>query len=81
MDGPLTLFLVANDDRGNYSEPQSYGVHYVAYILGYLEWKERARLPQQACAPPTVLLEKIKTEARLWVIAGARCLGELLPRE
>ena len=37
MDRPLTLFMVAKDDGGSPSEPQSYGVHCVAYVLDYLE--------------------------------------------
>ena len=45
-------------------------------------WKERnARVFQHVCRLPSVLVEAIKAEARLWIIAGAKHLGSLMPRE
>jgi hypothetical protein len=32
-------------------------------------------------SPSFVLLDKIKNEARLWVLAGAKDLGNLMPGE
>jgi hypothetical protein len=45
-------------------------------------WKEiNARVFQHVCRLPNVLVEAIKAEARLWMIAGAKHLGSLMPRE
>jgi hypothetical protein len=45
-------------------------------------WNERnARVFRSKHMPPLVLLDKIKREARLWVTAGAKCLGNILPGE
>ena len=54
----------------------------ITLLTSWVIWNERnAHVYRNKHAPPTVLLEEIKTEARLWVIAGAKRLGELLPRE
>jgi hypothetical protein len=45
-------------------------------------WKERnARVFWNKLSPSFVILEGIKCEARLWVLAGAKRLGELMPGE
>ena len=45
-------------------------------------WNERnARVFNKKFASPVVILEKIKREARMWVTAGAKHLGEIMPRE
>ena len=44
-------------------------------------WNERnARVFKKKFAPPQIVLERIKREARLWVTAGAKRLGEIMPR-
>jgi hypothetical protein len=45
-------------------------------------WEERnARVFKHKLSPTFVILDNIKCEARLWVIAGAKRLGELMPGE
>jgi hypothetical protein len=45
-------------------------------------WNEHnTRVFRNKSSPAFVILEKIKGEARLWVLAGAKCLGELLSGE
>jgi hypothetical protein len=45
-------------------------------------WQERnARVFHNKLSPSFVLLDKIKNEARLWVLAGAKDLGILMPGE
>jgi hypothetical protein len=45
-------------------------------------WQERnARVFCNKLSPTFVLLDKIKNEARLWVLAGAKGLGNLMPGE
>jgi hypothetical protein len=45
-------------------------------------WNERnASVFQKFFLPSFVILDKIKQEARLWVIAGVKRLGRLLPGE
>ena len=45
-------------------------------------WNERNdRVFRNKHAPPFVVLDKIKKEARLWVLAGAKRLGEIMPGE
>jgi hypothetical protein len=43
-------------------------------------WQERnATVFRNKLSPSFVLLDKIKNEARLWVLAGAKGLGNLMP--
>jgi hypothetical protein len=45
-------------------------------------WQERnARIFCHQASLTFVILDKIKCEARLWVLAGAKCLGNLMPEE
>jgi hypothetical protein len=45
-------------------------------------WNVRdARVFCNKHAPPFVILENTKRKARLWVLAGAKRLGDLLPEE
>jgi hypothetical protein len=45
-------------------------------------WQEQnARIFHHKLAPTFVIVDRIKSEARLWVLAGAKKLGELLPGE
>jgi hypothetical protein len=42
-------------------------------------WKERnARVFDNKCAPPTILFEIFKNEARLWITVGAKHLGVVI---
>jgi hypothetical protein len=52
-------------------------------LLTVLEiWQERnARIFNNRLSPTFVVVDKIKCEARLWVLAGARKLGDLMPGE
>ena len=45
-------------------------------------WNERnARVFNNKHSPPLVILDRIKREARMWVLAGAKRMGEMMPRE
>ena len=45
-------------------------------------WNERnARVFQKKSTPPQIILRNLKEEARLWVLAGAKRLSNLMPRE
>jgi hypothetical protein len=45
-------------------------------------WQERnARVFRKKLAPTFIILDKIKSEARLWILAGAKGLGDLMPGE
>jgi hypothetical protein len=45
-------------------------------------WKKRnARVLNNKHSSTFVIIDKIKSEARLWVIVGAKDLGSLLPGE
>jgi hypothetical protein len=45
-------------------------------------WKERnARVFRKKLSPSFVILDTIKCETRLWVLAGAKRLGDLMPGE
>jgi mannosylglycoprotein endo-beta-mannosidase len=51
-------------------------------LVSWEVWNERnARVFQHKLAPPFVILDIIKRETRLWVLAGARRLGEIVPGE
>ena len=45
-------------------------------------WNERnARVFKNKHSSPLTILSKIKHEAKLWVLAGAKRLGEIMPGE
>jgi hypothetical protein len=49
-------------------------------LVSWEIWNERnARVFRNKQVPPLVILDKIKNEARLWVIEGGKRLGYLLP--
>jgi hypothetical protein len=50
-------------------------------IISELWNKRNVRVFKNKFAPPSIVLDKIRKEARLWVIAGAKHLGLLVPRE
>ena len=62
--------------------PNRKAVASLILLVTWEVWNERnARVFHNKSAPLFVLLDKIKNEARLWVLAGAKCLGNLMPRE
>jgi hypothetical protein len=45
-------------------------------------WNERnARVFRNKSAPSGFVIDKIRNEARLWVLAGAKRLGNIMPGE
>jgi hypothetical protein len=50
-------------------------------VMSELWAEQNARVFRNKFAPPFVVLDKIKTEARLWVLAGAKHLGNLVSGE
>jgi hypothetical protein len=54
----------------------------VALLVSWELWNERnARVFNAKSAPPQVVFDKIRKEAHLWVLAGAKRLGNMMPRE
>jgi hypothetical protein len=78
MDGELLLqTLVVHDVLHSLSEPYGDDLPRGASELDNLERTECKSLPQQSRAP-TILLEIIKHETRLWVAAGAKHLSYVI---
>ena len=51
-------------------------------LVSWTVWNERnARIFRHKNAPPPILVNNILTDARLWVTAGAKKLGDILVRE
>jgi hypothetical protein len=51
-------------------------------LVSWTIWNERnARVFRNKSAPPLVLLNIIKTEVKLWVCAGAKCLSYVITGE
>ena len=62
--------------------PHRKAIASLTLLVTWEVWNERnARVFQNKSVPSLVLLEKVKTEARLWVLAGAKCLDSFIPRE
>ena len=58
------------------------GLASVALLVSWEVWNERNnRVFKNKHAPPSVLLNRIKLEASLWVLAGAKSRSSLRPRE
>jgi hypothetical protein len=54
----------------------------VTLLVAWKIWGERnARVFRNKHAPIHVVFERIKKEAKLWVLAGAKHLGDLMPGE
>ena len=54
----------------------------VTMLVSWTIWKERnARVFNNKSAPPTILLDIIMSEARLWVSAGAKSLSFVMTGE
>jgi hypothetical protein len=64
------------------SNPHRKDLASLTLLTVWVIWKERnARVFHKKLSPSFVILDKIKCEARLSVIAGARRLGDLMPGE
>ena len=51
-------------------------------LVAWEIWCERnARVFNKKFTPSFIILDKVKKEARLWVIAGAKGLGAIMPGE
>uniref|UniRef100_A0A8R7R329 Reverse transcriptase zinc-binding domain-containing protein n=1 Tax=Triticum urartu TaxID=4572 RepID=A0A8R7R329_TRIUA len=51
-------------------------------LVSWEIWKERnARVFRNSATPTAVLVRNIKEEVKLWVMAGAKNLGVVMPRE
>jgi hypothetical protein len=58
------------------------GIASLTLLISWEIWCERnARVFRKKNAPSMVVLDKVKSEARLWVLAGAKRLGTLMPGE
>jgi hypothetical protein len=52
---------------------------FITMLVSWMIWKERnARVFDNKCAPPTILFEIFKNEARLWITIGAKHLGVVI---
>jgi chemotaxis methyl-accepting protein methylase len=51
-------------------------------LVSWTIWNERnARVFRNKSTPPLVLLNNIKTEVKLWMCAGAKCLSHVITGE
>jgi hypothetical protein len=54
----------------------------ISMLVSWKVWSERnARVFRNKHAPVNVVFDKIRKEAWLWVLAGARRLDDQMPRE
>jgi hypothetical protein len=54
----------------------------LALLVPWEIWNERnGRVFKNKHAPLSVILQKIKGEAKLWILAGDKCMENLMPRE
>jgi hypothetical protein len=64
------------------STPQRKALASLTLLTVWELWTGRnARVFHNKHSPSFVILDKIKKEARLWVLAGAKRLGDLMPGE
>jgi hypothetical protein len=67
---------------GEGSSPHRNGLASLALLTVWEIWKKRnARVFCHKSSPFFVFFDKIKCEARLWVLVGAKRLGDLMPGE
>jgi hypothetical protein len=58
------------------------GLATLSMLIIWEVWNERNdRVFKSKQAPTQIVFDRIKKEARLWVLAGAKKLGLLMPRE
>ena len=54
----------------------------VMMLVSWEIWKERnARIFRNAATPTTIIVTRIKEEAHMWTLAGAKHLSSLMLRE
>jgi hypothetical protein len=76
---PIKLWLSSLMDGAT---PNLKAITSLSFLVSSRIWNERnARVFCNKHAPPFMILEHIKRKARLWVLAGAKHLGDLLPGE
>ena len=79
------LFQSANDwwvSQSDNNIPNRKAIASLTMLITWTIWNERnARVFRQKSAPPMVLLSNIKVEAAIWVTAGAKHLGTMMPGE
>jgi hypothetical protein len=64
------------------ASPNRKGLSSLTLLIVCEIWKEHnAMVFRKKLSPTFVILEKIKCEARLWVLAGAKRLGIIIPGE
>jgi hypothetical protein len=64
------------------TSPHWKGLASLALLTVWEIWKERnVRVFRHKLSPTFIILDKIKCEARLWVLAGAKRLGDMMPEE
>ena len=62
--------------------PSRKGMASLLMLISWELWKERnARIFRNVSTPSMIIVDKILEEARLWVLAGAKCLEVILPRK
>nr|XP_020200448.1 uncharacterized protein LOC109786280 [Aegilops tauschii subsp. strangulata] len=79
------LFQSTNDwwvSQSDNNIPNRKAMASLTRLISWTIWNERnARVFRQKSAPPMVLLSNIKVEAAVWVTAGAKHLGTMMPGE
>jgi hypothetical protein len=64
------------------TSPHRKGLSSLALLVVWEIWKERnARVFRKKLSSNVVIFELIKAEARLWTLARAKRLGDLMPGE
>jgi hypothetical protein len=53
-------------------------IHLTMLVSSTIWGKRNARVFRNHCAPSFILLDAIKRGARLWAIAGAKYLGQIM---
>jgi hypothetical protein len=52
------------------------------FLVSWEVWRERnARVFRNVATLPIIIVAKIRAEAALWSLAGAKNLGSIMPRE
>ena len=70
------------EKRTNLQNPNRRAMSSLTMLVSWSVWNERnARVFRHKSAPPTILLQMVLDEAKLWVTAGARKLGDIILRE
>ena len=70
------------DRRTGMDIPSRKAMVSLTMLVSWAIWNERnARVFQHKSAPPSIALDIILKEAKLWVAAGAKKLGEIIIRE